>query len=271
MQKKRTRKTPIEVSDKGIDSTETRKITRTGPGKGRLMLYLLRSLVVISILGLSGTSFYYYQQYRKIKISPEVAAQSENKQIVDKISVFMVLPEGEEPTIATVSDRKKLSEKDFFKKSENGDKILIYAEAKKAILYRPSLNKVIEVAPLLMDQKKTEESMIKEKEKNNKEDNKEVVTVGRTEKLNVSIKNGTQTAGLAAEAETKLISIDGINIYEKSNTIKDDYKETLVIDLSEENDQLTAEIATAVEGRISTLPEDESVSEDVDILVIIGE
>jgi hypothetical protein len=214
-------------------------------------------------LGLSGTSFYYYQQYRKIKISPEVAAQSENKQLVDKISVFMILPEGEEPTIATVSDREKLSEKDFFKKSENGDKILIYTEAKKAILYRPSLNKVIEVAPLLMDQKTTETNI--------GEDEEEIISVDQTEKLNVSIKNGTQTAGLAAEAETQLVSVEGINIYEKSNTNKNDYKETLVIDLSKKNDELVAEIVTAVEGKISTLPKEESVSKDVDILVIIGE
>jgi hypothetical protein len=257
MQKKKNKTVSIETSDEKNDTIVEKKVT------GKALRYLFRFLIIASILGLSGTSFYYYQQYRKIKISPEVAAQSENKQLVDKISVFMILPEGEEPTIATVSDREKLSEKDFFKKSENGDKILIYTEAKKAILYRPSLNKVIEVAPLLMDQKTTETNI--------GEDEEEIISVDQTEKLNVSIKNGTQTAGLAAEAETQLVSVEGINIYEKSNTNKNDYKETLVIDLSKKNDELVAEIVTAVEGKISTLPKEESVSKDVDILVIIGE
>jgi hypothetical protein len=257
MQKKKNKTVSIETSDEKNDTIVEKKVT------GKALRYLFRFLIIASILGLSGTSFYYYQQYRKIKISPEVAAQSENKQLVDKISVFMILPEGEEPTIATVSDREKLSEKDFFKKSENGDKILIYTEAKKAILYRPSINKVIEVAPLLMDQETSEISR--------KKTEKEIEPAIQAEDLKVSIKNGTQSPGLAAKAEIKLVSIDGINIYEKGNTKRNDYQETLVIDLSGENKTIATEIATTIEGEIGTLPNDEIAPKEADILVIIGE
>ncbi len=256
MAKKTVKKASIKASEKKVEAIEE----EIKPG--RLIVYLLRFLIVATILGLSGTSFYYYQQYRKVKISPEISVQSEKKQIIDKISSFMLLPE-EEPTIATVSDKEKLSEKDFFKNSENGDKILIYAESKKAILYRPSINKIIEVAPLLMNQ---EDIDVKEKGKE-----KTDKSTFSEEELNISIRNGTKKAGLAARTETKLVSVEGISVYEKSNTVRDDYKETLIIDITKKNDNLVDEIATVLGGETSTLPEDESVSDDVDVLVIVGE
>ncbi|MBI5357887.1 hypothetical protein HZB74_03515 [Candidatus Saccharibacteria bacterium] len=58
------------------------------------------------------------------------------------------VPQGEEPTIATVQDVSKLQNQAFFKNAQNGDKVLIYSQAKKAILYRPSTDKIIEVGPV---------------------------------------------------------------------------------------------------------------------------
>jgi hypothetical protein len=59
----------------------------------------------------------------------------------------MVLPD-EQPTLASVTDKSKLSDQPFFQKAENGDKILIFVQSRKAILYRPSIKKIIDVAPI---------------------------------------------------------------------------------------------------------------------------
>lgn len=64
----------------------------------------------------------------------------------------MPVGEGEEPTIATITDREKLKDQAFFARAENGDKVLIYAQAKKAFLYSVKTGKVLEIAPVNIGQ-----------------------------------------------------------------------------------------------------------------------
>lgn len=68
--------------------------------------------------------------------------------VVQRVSRHILLPSGEQPTVATVSDVNKVRNQTFFAHAATGDKVLIYANAKKAYLYRPSIDRVIEVAPL---------------------------------------------------------------------------------------------------------------------------
>jgi hypothetical protein len=55
----------------------------------------------------------------------------------------------EQPTVATVSDITKLKDQAFFNNAKNGDKVLIFKNTKKAIIYRPSTNQIIEIAPIV--------------------------------------------------------------------------------------------------------------------------
>lgn len=80
--------------------------------------------------------------------NPQAAAQAETSSLVADVGKLIVLPQGEAPTIATVVEASKLKSQAFFGNAQNGDKVLLYAQAKKAILYRPSTNKIIEVAPI---------------------------------------------------------------------------------------------------------------------------
>jgi hypothetical protein len=86
--------------------------------------------------------------YRTKHMDPGTATQKEIKKLTSRIGAFMELPEGEQPTLATVADQEKLKGQEFFSHAENGDKLLIYPKAKKAILYRPSTGKIIEVTNL---------------------------------------------------------------------------------------------------------------------------
>jgi hypothetical protein len=111
---------------------------------------ILKAVVILIILGLAGAVVYYYKQYKKIKDNPQVISQEETQFVISEVGKIMELPGDETPSLATVQDKEKLKDQTFFRKAENGDKLLIYANAKQAILYRPSVKKIIEVAPLLI-------------------------------------------------------------------------------------------------------------------------
>lgn len=55
-----------------------------------------------------------------------------------------VLPTNEQPELATVTDPSKLSAA-FLKKSHKGDKILIYQKSQRVIIYRPSIDRIVDV------------------------------------------------------------------------------------------------------------------------------
>jgi len=85
--------------------------------------------------------------YRKTFIS-ETAKDSEAEYLVEKVGKLIILPTDEVPTIATVSNLEALKGQAFFVGAKNGDKVLIYTKAQKAVLYDPILNKIVNVAPL---------------------------------------------------------------------------------------------------------------------------
>lgn len=98
----------------------------------------------------TGFALYYRQQVASIAIAgnPQNSTADETARLVTAIGKLYALPTGEEPTIATVSDPAKLKDQPFFANAQKGDKVLVYAKAQKAILYRPITNRIIEVAPL---------------------------------------------------------------------------------------------------------------------------
>ena len=117
-----------------------------------------KALLFITIIGLiaaSAGAYYFYDKYQEVQNkldNPENVAQEEVANITNKLGKLMILPEDEEPTVATVLEKDKIQDQPFFSKAENGDKVIIYTKAMKAILYRPSANKIIEVAPISITQ-----------------------------------------------------------------------------------------------------------------------
>lgn len=111
-------------------------------------------IALILVLGVGSAGGYYYNQYNQSqkevkKLSnPQEAAKAQVGEAVANIGRLVDLPSGETPTLATVNDPTKLKDQSFFANAKVGDQVLIYTQAKKAILYRPSTNKIIEIAPV---------------------------------------------------------------------------------------------------------------------------
>ena len=109
---------------------------------------VLPGIVLLSLLILAGLAFYFYSKYSNLKTDPNEKVQAEVDDLISQVSKLIVLPENEKPTVATVTDVEKLRSQAFFANAQNGYKVLIYTQSKKAILFDPVTNRIIEVAPI---------------------------------------------------------------------------------------------------------------------------
>lgn len=85
------------------------------------------------------------------EVADIAALEQEVSEVIAAIGKHILLPDGEEPTVATVSDPDKLKDQLFFKHAKAGDKVLIYTKAKMAYLYDPKKDILLEVAPITTD------------------------------------------------------------------------------------------------------------------------
>jgi hypothetical protein len=69
--------------------------------------------------------------------------------ILTRLGAIMILPEGETPSISTVTNAEGLKNgATFYRDAENGDKILVYAQSGKIIIYREADNLIVNVGPI---------------------------------------------------------------------------------------------------------------------------
>lgn len=119
--------------------------------------------IVAGLLLAAVPALFFYQKYREsqaVLADPSLATKQQVDALVKKVGRLIELPANETPTVATVKDIEQLKSQSFFANAKNGDSVLIYTQAKKAILYRSSIDKVIDVAPVNIDQTEASNSAI---------------------------------------------------------------------------------------------------------------
>lgn len=115
--------------------------------KKSIVIILFSLLSIVTVVSL-GVAIYSYTQVQSVKKTATEGNPDGDQKMLHTIASAMVLPD-EKPTIITVTDREKLQDQEFFKKAQNGDKVVIFESIRRIILYRPSLQKIIDVAPLV--------------------------------------------------------------------------------------------------------------------------
>lgn len=131
-------------------SDEEKKVESKGLPKS--LFFIIIALILI-LTGAAATGLLIKQQPQILGLSKgTIQAQSEASMLISQVGKLIDLPKDETPTIATITDISKLKDQPFFANAKNGDKVLIYTNAKKAILYRPSENRIIEVGAVNINQ-----------------------------------------------------------------------------------------------------------------------
>lgn len=215
------------------------------------------------LIALIPTIYFYnqFQNTQRLLQNPSIAAQEELNSLVVRVGRLIELPKNETPTVATVSDVSRLKGQQFFANAVNGDKVLIYEKAKKAILYRPSINKIIEVGPVNIGQTATEPQASSSAK----------VATSTPKPITVSIYNGSKISGLASTTQQKLEGkFSQIKVLSLSNA-KGDYSKTIVYDLSGKNKNFASQLAQFLSGEVGTSLSTSEVKPSTDLLVIVVE
>jgi hypothetical protein len=203
--------------------------------------FLLIAAYGIPLLLLAAFGGYYFKKYNDLKnhpVSAEQATAEEETRTIREVGKLYDLPKDEKPTIATVKDKEALKKQypGFFDKAENGDKLLVYQNAKLAILYRPTTKQLIKVGPLQV------------------QSNPVVKVIGsETDRANIEKQLKDAKLNVTASGASKG-TLSGIT----------------VVDVSGQNTDLVKSIASLVKGQVGNLPAGEDKPEGVDILVFVG-
>lgn len=226
-------------------------------GNWNIKRILILVLCLIAIAGAGGT-YFFYAKYNAIKANPNLEAQRETNALVSAVGKLMELPKNETPTVATIEDKEKLKDQPFFKMTENGDKLIAYNTTMTAILYRPSINKIINVAPITINQQPNAAPAAPS------------ASIPASISLRIAYFNGTSVVGLTGTVEKNVQgTFPNYQTASIANAARKDYTETIVVDLSGKHGKEAADLAKLIGGKVGSLPDGEKAP-DADILIIAG-
>lgn len=225
---------------------------------------LPEKIVIISIIFLvliiGGGAYMLLTQPNSPSSQLELSPQA----LIDSVSKIAELPP-EQPTIATVTDKERLASFSFFSQAQIGDRVLIFNEAKKAYLYRPSTNKIVEVGPILIAEE-TEPEAVVEIPVTPPEAS---VAASQIEPATITLLNGTRGKGVALAAEKELNNNElNIEVKVKGNS-KKNYTQTKIAVTNKLSTSEAEHIAKLLNAEIVELPVGE-VAPKTDIVVFLG-
>ena len=221
-------------------------------------------LIIIILVSLAGWLFYNYREVKKevVRLSTPEGQQAfldqQTEDTIERIRKHMVLPEDEVPTVVTITDIDLLTEQQpFFNGAQNGDKVLVYAGARKAIIYSPERDIVVNVGTIVAD---NEDVVVDEPE-------------NEFSMLDIEIRNGTDAPGLAQTISSQLTTTnENFNIVNVSDSENKEISQTVIIDMGKTNNKdLVASVGNILGATTTSLiPEGEEDS-DAEVLIILGE
>ena len=261
-----------EAASSGI--SDSREVISRGNSK-KVLKKIAFLVFLLAGTGFAGWSFYSYLETKKevVRLSTIEGQQGIQKQevsiLLDQVKKHMLLPDDEQPTIATLTDVDELKrQQPCFEKASNGDKVIVYANSQKAIIYSPDKDVIVNVGALLVDN--PDSAQVQEEQEGTEEPQPQEEVVA---KLDIEIRNGTKEEGLAETVSTQLKGTNhAFDFVTLGETSKKDYSQTVVVDMGKGGDgdlanSLTQELGVSLSNE---LPEGEKESE-AQVVVIVGE
>lgn len=83
--------------------------------------------------------------------SSKTKDKKESSRVIKEVSELYIVPTKEDPTVAAIKDKSKLSNQEFFKDAQNGDYLVVYSKAGLALIYRESVDRLVNAGPINAD------------------------------------------------------------------------------------------------------------------------
>lgn len=262
--------TPVKAKAKKIVKTAKDDCEECETGKPARWKNLLGVVLVLSMGAGAVWAWQHYGLKAKANGTEDKPVATENstelstEQLLAKVGRLIVLPTGETPTIASVVDSEKLKgEQAFYRDVQNGDYVLIYPQAQKAFIYRPTTDVLVNVGPVYMNNEPaaaTDEPVIEEPSV-------------PAEPISVEVRNGVNKAGLAAALRDELNGTEAYEVGKIGDAANKNYTEYVLVNLGLADNQKAAladlESKYGVNA-VTELPAGEAAS-DAQLLIIIGQ
>lgn len=221
-------------------------------------------ILVLVLFFITATGFIWiYRNYQesqqtiknlKTKQQKQQVNKQKKKELIKKLARHIELPETS-PAVVTISNPKKLAEQEsFFKPAKKGDILFLYKT--KAILYRSSTDKIIDVQPVT-----TQGSNIESREAEQLNQNVEEITV--------EVRNGGAASGSASNLADKLRQQSQFSVEDVTNASTTTFENNILIDNNPDVDIRTLENALGIKAT-STIP-DGVLPSTADAIIILTE
>lgn len=124
---------------------------------------VIKILIVVAVLLAFGGYIYTIEKDTKETRGTTLGnSKEEAKQLAEIVSKLVLVDKNQVPEIVTISDAETMvKQQPVFRGVVNGDKILVYVQDKKAIVYSPSRKIIVNILPITM-QKQPVDTMVQQ-------------------------------------------------------------------------------------------------------------
>lgn len=165
-------------------------------------------------------------------------AELTNDQIVVQISRELSINGDGNPAILSVVDDNKTTQP-FLEQAQNGDKVVLYYKAKKAVLFRPSEQRIVHEGAYVPPDAK------------------------------IFVRKGTSDNGRVTALKEQLKGMQDVELTSEDVSPRQDYQGLTLVHVTDRYDDKIMELEKLLNTKVVRMPAGESFP-DADILIIVG-
>lgn len=236
--------------------------TTPSPERSRSSI-LLPVLLAVAVIGLIISYWGYAQTKKKLSVltNPSQANElnaAQTEELLAKVGKLITLPDEKNPVVATINDVESLSARqDFYAQANNGDKLIVFARSRKAVIYDEKDNLIVNMGPVFYT------------DKDGKNQPPSQVEDGR---ITIDLRNGSKTKDMGITTRDKLEANAAFHIIRLAKAANGNYTGNVIFNNIKGGAKadLVASLAKELNATVVTKLPDGEADSAAEIVVVLG-